>query len=589
MGPRTRFDPIGIKDNVATTVSMLEDLERPKPNLQTKFDVCIVGAGPAGITIARELSETGWSILLAESGGLIESKQTQDLNVGASVGHPARMHEGRHRVFGGSATKWGGRCAMLDPIDFEQRQWVNNSGWPFSFDSLLPYYERAKVVSNFLEPWVEDSKALAELKVDLPLLSCQGLKPHVWRVAQPYPRASWRTRWLPRRLRAFDWGDAYGRELFGKENVHVLLNASLVDLRSDEEGSRVQSIVLSSLNGNSLTIEANVFVLCCSGIENARILLNAPASMMEKVNFKDNVGRFLTQHPRGTIGWIKTNTRNAMHLQRMFNVFQRPPRVKVEYEVGFALTEGAQREHNLVNASVVLVYEPGKLSSWAAFKRLIHSARQRQLGLQNLLDLVRVITKFPFVNLGRRFLLGREIYHRDPNIRVVIDLEQEPIRDSRIFLSDEQDALGVRRAVVDWRISDIERRTAAFFGKALKKEFQSLGLGDIELAGWLMNDEMLTDAHLDGNFHYIGTTRMSRSEGDGVVDENAKVHGIDNLYVAGASIFPTGGHANPTLTIVALAIRLADHLRNDKSLAARQLSNASFSAGMDISPTPAPG
>jgi choline dehydrogenase-like flavoprotein len=210
------------------------------------------------------------------------------------------------------------------------------------------------------------------------------------------------------------------------------------------------------------------------------------------------------------------------------------------------------------------------------------------LGLQNLLDLVRVITKFPFVNLGRRFLLGREIYHRDPIIRVVIDLEQQPIRDSRIFLSDEQDALGVRRAVVDWRISDIERRTAAFFGEALKKEFQSLGLGDIELAGWLMNDEMLTDAHLDGNFHYIGTTRMSRSEGDGVVDENAKVHGIDNLYVAGASVFPTGGHANPTLTIVALAIRLADHLRNDTSLAARQLSNASLSAGVGI-PTPTPG
>ena len=558
---------------------MLEDLERPTTNPRSKYDVCIVGAGPAGITIARELAETGWSILLAESGGLTESRHTQDLNVGDSVGHPARMHEGRHRVFGGSATKWGGRCAVLDPIDFEPREWVKNSGWPFSYESLLPYYERAKVASNFLEPWIGDTNALAEIKVDLPQLRNRGLKPYVWRVAQPYLRASWRTRWLPRRLRAFDWGDAHGGELFEKWNIDVLLNASLVELHSDDEGSRIRSIVLASLNGNSRIVEATSFVLCCSGIENARILLNAPTSMKRRMNCNENVGRFLTQHPRGTIGWVKTSTRHAMRLQRMFNVFQRPPRVKVEYEVGFALTETAQREHKLVNASAVLVYEPGTLSSWAAFKRLKYSASKREFSFRNLADFVRFVVKFPVWNLGRRFLFGREVHHEDPIIRVVIDLEQAPIRESRIFLSDKRDALGVPRAVIDWRISDIERRTAVFFGEALKAEFHSLGLGDIELADWLSNDEPLTEADLNGNFHYIGTTRMSGSGQDGVIDENAKVHGIDNLYVAGASVFPTGGHANPTLTIVALSIRLADHLRKEATRPIQQVSNISLSAG----------
>lgn len=151
--------------------------------------------------------------------------------------------------------------------------------------------------------------------------------------------------------------------------------------------------------------------------------------------------------------------------------------------------------------------------------------------LRNLLDFVRVVVKFPFWNLSRRFLLGREIRHKNPIIRVVIDLDQASVRESRIFLSDKPDTLGVPRAAIDWRISDIERRTAAFFGKTLKEEFHNLGLGHIELANWLANNEPLTDAHLSGNIYYIGTTRMSGCARCGVVNENAKVHGINNLYV----------------------------------------------------------
>ena len=540
---------------------MRYDLKHPVPPLPSTFDVCVVGAGPAGITVARELARSGFSILLAESGGLAEREETNELNVGDSVGHPSRMHEGRHRVFGGSSTKWGGRCAMLDPIDLESRGWIQNSGWPFSYGELLPYYERAKLNSNFLEPWADDAEALNQLQVDLPRFKTGNLKPYVWRVPQPYLRTSLRTHLMPRRVRAFDWGDAFSAELFAHRAVHVLLNATLVSMQPTEDGSQVNSMLFSSLSGNSIAIAARHFVLCCSGIENARILLNAPAQMQQRMNRYDNIGKFLTQHPRGTIGDVKTHRQGALRLQRTFNSFQRPPYVPVQYEVGFALTETAQRDHKLVNASAVLIYRPGELSSWASFKRLRHSMHRKHIDAEVLKDAFRAITRFPARNLARRFLLGREVHHSDPVISVDVDLEQMPIRDSRIYLSNEKDILGVRRVVVDWRISDIERRTAAFFGKILHDEFARFDLGHIELPEWLTNDEPLTDAQLHGAFHYIGATRMSATPEHGVVNENAQVHGVRNLYVSGASVFPTGGHANPTLTIVALSIRLADHLQ----------------------------
>jgi len=248
-------------------------------------------------------------------------------------------------------------------------------------------------------------------------------------------------------------------------------------------------------------------------------------------------------------------------LQRMFNTFHRPPWTPVEYEIGFALDPAFQRQNQLVNASAVLVYTPGERSAWSAIKRLKSMVRARRVQPSALADSARAVGRFPVGNLARRFLVGREVIHRDPVINVVIDLEQMPVRDSRIYLSNERDALGVPRIVVDWRISDIERRTAALFATTLRREFERLKLGTIRLADWLTSGKPLTDSDLAGNYHYIGATRMSVQPEQGVVDINAKVHGIDNLYVAGASIFPTGGHANPTLTIVALTLRLADHLR----------------------------
>jgi choline dehydrogenase-like flavoprotein len=539
---------------------MLWDLSGNRAGLPAKFDVCIVGAGPAGITIARELRNTGLSVLLAETGGMKEVQRTDDLNRGYNVGHTSRMEQGRHRTFGGSSTRWGGRCAMLDPIDFDDREWIPKSGWPFSYESMLPYYEKAKTVCNFWTPWVDDRTALQKLGITMPALRTTAFNPYIWRVPPSYLKSAWRT-WVVRsRLKAFDWAEAYGKDLLTAKEVHVLLNATLVELHASDDSTRVSSGRFVSFGGDRAMIESKVFVLCGSGIENARILLAAPAALQQRMNSHDTVGRFLMQHPRGVIASVRTNARGAMRLQKLFNMFQRPPNVPEEFEVGFALTDEAQRTNRLVNASAVLRYRPGQQGAWQALKALKLALREGRVRPSVIAKAAAGMLRLPVGNLMRRYLLGREVRHADAVIDIVIDLEQVPDASSRITLSNDTDTLGVCRAIVDWRISETERRTSRFFAEALKQEFERLDLGTVELAGWLNDGVPLTEEHLSGNLHYIGATRMSADPRDGVVDENGRVHGVENLYVAGASIFPTGGHANPTLTIVALSLRLAHHL-----------------------------
>jgi choline dehydrogenase-like flavoprotein len=162
---------------------MLFDLEDPACPLQFEVDVCVVGAGPAGITIAQELMTSGLKICLAEGGGWSEEAETQALYDGTSIGHPMVLTERRHRVFSGSATKWGGKSVMLEPSDFEKRSWVKSSGWPITPASLQPYYERAKKVSNFQSPWLDDDKGLATIGVKIPDFDKTEVRPHVWRCA----------------------------------------------------------------------------------------------------------------------------------------------------------------------------------------------------------------------------------------------------------------------------------------------------------------------------------------------------------------------------------------------------------------------
>ncbi|BCA60751.1 GMC family oxidoreductase [Sphingomonas sp. HMP6] len=537
------------------------DLENPRSSVDYNAEICIVGAGPAGVTIASELVRSGISVILVESGGLTEESETHALYDGDTIGERVRMMEGRHRVYGGAATRWNGRCAPLDPIDFEVRDWIPLSGWPFRYADFSPWYERAKELSNFAGHWIDDDVAVRRLGAAPRPFNGGKLQRMVWRVASSENQPGRKTLLKRWHRKFFDYGAAYRSKLKESATTQVLLHANLVAMRSSEDGSRVTEINVATLQNRRATIRANHFVLATSGIENARQLLLTPPALLARINAHSNVGRYFGQHPRGTIGRIIASPAQARRIQRAFNCFMVPDRVPVQYQVGFALTEAAQRDHGLVNASGSLIYRANSDAPWRAAKRLANSLRGRPFR-DTARDVAGLITGLPDIvrNVARRQLFGRHFWYKNPEIYVELYLEQIPNAESRILLSPRRDRFGNRLASADWRILPIERQTARFFADAVKDEFQRMDLGRFEGASWLDDDFTRDPDDLVGIYHLISTTRMDADPAKGVVDANCRVHGVENLYCAGASVFATGGHANPTLTIVALAARLAAHL-----------------------------
>ena len=544
---------------------MITDLNDIETGTNMRFDLVVVGAGPAGLAIVNELCGQGLKVCLLESGGYSEEADTQSLYKGHSIGQEFVVDEGRYRVFGGSATRWGGRCATLDPIDFETRDWVPYSGWPISFSDLEPYYERAKFFSNFKQEWKQLPSVAESLGICVPALENEKVYPFVWRVASPDRQPSFAHRLQPGWCRTFDYGKAYGPSLIKDPDTYIILHANLMEFHSSAEGDVVKSVTISTLSQKRMTINADRFVLCCGGIENARLLLSAPAAVLRRANTHDNIGRFLGQHPRGTIGTVVADEQNAIRLQQIFNNFHRSRGSRArepQYEIGFALTEAAQREHKILNASAALTYYPGEGSPWRAAKNIETALRARSLGNLSARDLANV-AKSPeaiIPNMYRRFVSGRHLLHANPTIEIEADFEQEPAPSSRITLGTDQDAFGMRRVTVDWRLGESERRTARHLCEFLKAAIEKCGLGHVVEAEWLCGSGPI---ELKQTYHAIGTTRMSSTPAEGVVDPNCRVHGLRNLYIAGCSVFPTGGHANPTLTIIALAIRLSEHLKSE--------------------------
>ena len=522
---------------------MLLDADRQLP-ARLDVDLCIVGAGAAGIALAHRLLGSGLRVCLLESGGLSHEADTQALYAGDSVGHPMEMDVGRYRVLGGSTSQWTGRCAPLDPIDFSAREWVAHSGWPISFASVDAYYPDAQVICGFREHWSQPGGAVrgrADSIEDEP-------DNFIWR----FPASADQAR--------LDFGRTFRAALEADINTIVVQHANVTAIDTTER-ARVRTIRAQTLSGTELSVAARAHVLCCGGIENARLLLDSAEDPRHTLgNAHDLVGRFFMQHPRGVTATMSPTAIQARALQQRFNLFA--SRRTAQHEVGFTLAERQQRERGLLNASAVLRYEATDGSGWQSLKLLRARLQQRRLGAGTLREALRLVADPIDIAANTwRLARGRHTAFLRPHVSVVADLEQLPDPDSRVTLSHRRDRLGRRQASVDWRISPLERRTARALTELVGASLLRRGLGDARLAAWLFETGPYVGRELLRTHHHIGTTRMAADPREGVVDANCRVHGTDNLFVAGCSVFPTGGHANPTLTIVALALRLADHLR----------------------------
>lgn len=536
---------------------MIEDLRDYPRSAEVTADLCVIGAGAAGITIAQELAGSALRVCLVEGGGMqYEYQESQALYRGDDVGVPVSLEGGRLRFFGGTTNHWGGRCAALDDIDFRRRDWIPHSGWPIDRAELDPYYVRACKVAGFSSPWLSDAKTLSYLRVALPSMNQEWLQPFLWHYAPAMKDAPyWR------------WAKAYGEVLRESSNVRTLLHANFAGFSTGQDQTRVRSVTVKSLNGVSATISAKTFVLCCGGIENARILLlGAEQNGGGFGNGNDLVGRYFMQHTRGPTGLIVSAERMS-GVQQQFNILRGAD--GIEIEVGLALAPHLQEKERLLNCSAVLEYQGDPTSGVTAaqdiWRSLLTGRWAPEMGEK--VGLIAGDFRAFAEGLKHRLSSGHSLALEGSagvpsrSAIILLDLEQAPDPESRISLSKDRDALGLRRVQTNWRLGELERRTAARFTGYIAAEFARLGIGRCQMEPWLQDERIPMTNALHETYHYIGTTRMADDPRAGVVDRNCSVHGMDNLFIAGSSVFPTAGQANPTLTIVALALRLADYLR----------------------------
>jgi choline dehydrogenase-like flavoprotein len=516
---------------------------------QHDTEICIVGAGAAGITMARRLLAAGCTVSLLESGGCDYEPETADLNRGENVGEPYyELHHARLRFFGGTTAIWGGRVAQLDPVDFERRPWVPHSGWPIGYETVAPYY----------------NEALAELGVKPPLPSPDELRKRV-----PLPRFDEAR--LETKLWVFD--DRFNRFIFpscsdlgSHPRCSIFTHATAVDIRTAPGGREVSHILFAAPGGRRLEVRARAFVLAAGGIENPRLLLasrsTSPAGLG---NGHDLVGRFFMEHPHARGGRVLT--RKSWGLLNAYGRNHMLDTRKVAALI--AASEQRQAEAEMLNSSLTVApRQPANARQFVgmrAYNKVKHDMAPTKAGRALWMH-----TKRTASYLQRKLdPLRPWLLHRAGamELALLVRAEQAPNPDSRITLSLDRDAFGMPRPKLDWRFSDLDVHSAERLVATVAEEFERLGLGKVEPAAWLTAPERrwqmdkLISAHPFGGYHHMGTTRMGGDPRTGVTDGFGRVFGVGNLFIAGSSLFPTSGWANPTLTIIALGLRTADHLR----------------------------
>lgn len=552
----------------------------PQENLHAT--VCAVGAGAAGISLALELAASGINVILLEAGDRKLLPENQDLAKGDCVGpyYHAPLNECRHRQLGGTTTVWGGRCLPLDSVDFQERDYIYGSGWPLSLESLEPYYHRAHAYCQIGRYAYRPSDALPGGQAEL----IKGL-------VEDDPISTIIERWGP----PSNFGKEYYRLLECSGAIKVVLNANCIDIDFDEMGSSVRSVTAAKLDGSKFRVTADYFVLATGGLEVTRLLMVSNQVHTTKVGNHSNwLGRGYMGHLVGTIA-SATFTENpsniacefelapeGVYCRRRLWISEVTQKSQKLLNIAWTLQNPSKHDPSHGNGVLSIAYlalrtpflrdkiAPGYQLKLALGNRSVLTSKSADLKkmstrehLKNVMCDYRSVFDFVPSFAYKRFLRRPRIpgfIVRDPNnvYDLVYHAEQTPFRESIVTLSKKRDRLGIPRLEVHYQVRESDLDSIFRAHQLIDKGLRVNRKGSLN---YKSTDPL---AHIrsqvgDG-VHQLGSTRMAISANDGVVNQDCRVHGIRNLYIASSSVFPTSGQANPTLTIIALAIRIADHI-----------------------------
>lgn len=568
---------------------MFVDARQVPHDQLVETDLCIVGAGPVGIALAREFAGRDVRVCVLESGAEEADDSTQALAAGrVSGGRFEPLRESRRRQLGGSAHAWdadshspthpGWAAVPLIPVDFEARDWLLYSGWPFGRDQLDPYYARAR---DAFAP----AAAAATTHVDgarpLPLDAAR-FTTELWTYFDP---ATFATR-LP-------------AEVGRADNVTIYLRANVVEIETDEPGGEVAALQVACLTGTRFRVRARRFVLAAGAIENARLLLLSDRVRSGGLGNGHNVlGRFFMDHQRIHAGTLHPARRGLIGEMALYDVRREGAR-RVAGRV--AVHGDVLRREQLLGASVAFVPKHARYER--AREQSVRSAAELARGVARLRlppnvggHLRTVVTGMDYVGAraaralsggrlcagfdagpdprtGGGWSAGGDAAARFAVLAVHLQAEQAPHPENRVILDDRLDALGCRTAHLHWLWRERDFESAARFETVLAAGLRSAGLGELRIARAVERPVVEAPSARD----HMGTTRMHTNPKYGVVDEHCRVHGVTNLFVAGSSVFPTGGSGESTLTALALALRLADHI--GRTLGGRAAPQCAMAAG----------
>lgn len=481
-------------------------------------DLAIIGGGPAGISLALALADTKLNILLLESGGVNFDPQNQKLYAGAQTGRRyIALDAGRLRLLGGSTNHWGGWCRPLDAIDFERRDWMPHSGWPFPKTALEAYYPRAQKLVE-AGPWLYDKAGASVAALGAPLQLGDGGVYTSW-----FQFSKTRDSDLPTYF-----GHRYEDDLKRAAHIKPLLHANVTGIRLTQDAQHVDRLDVATLNpqggaGKHFTVKPRITVLACGGMENARLLLASNDVMVHGIgNQNDLVGRFFADNPtpRDVATLVSFAGPPAPYYGDNL-VLAKGPILRAT----FAPSDGF-RHARRVTASLTTLEQPVNLDETGK-AAVVTAATALGVDASN----------------AKAYSLG-------------CGLELLPDPDRRLTLTGQKDALGLPRLKLNMRMAEADFALYHDTLRELGRQLLASGTGMLKITrreSWSEN--------MDWGNHHLGTTRMHDDPKQGVVNADARVHGVDNLYVAGSSVFPTYGASNPTLNLIALTLRLADRLK----------------------------
>lgn len=507
-------------------------------------DVCIIGSGAAGFASALTFLKSEINVLVIEGGDSTFKKDAASIHQAKNTGkHHAGIHKARERIIGGTTTKWGGQALPFMKEDFMDRPHIAVSGWPITYEDLKPFYRKAENIlgtdpsTKFTyQPWNEwDIKLPGFNKSILNLIVTKWCK-------------------IP------NFAVQHGEKIKNSSKVNILKNANVIEFLPDEL-ENVKSISIRSITQKEGIVKAKYFISAGGAFESVRLFLNSKKFSPQGIGNKNGlVGLYIQDHVAAIVGQIFPKNRKKFHA--IFDTFYKNG---YKYLPRLRLSPEFAKNNKLLHASAQIVFDIDSNNILTKVKENlteIKSKRKTYLSLVllllsdfNLYKILKIVFRWKILKRGTSPIAGP--------IWLEIHSEQEPSLKNKITLNKDKDILNQQRISLDWNISELTNKTIKEMAKYSALELEKSGLANVKLESWVNFSNQNSSRLMTDSYHQAGGLIMGKNEQVGVVDSNCKVFGINNLFVASSAVFPTSSFSNPTMTTIALAIKISEQIIND--------------------------